>query len=124
MAPNLVDCSFSAANRLRKSSEIQQVLSSGRRYYARCFTCVVLYRDDQASSRLGLTVSRKVGKAWLRNRCKRRVRELFRQHRSWFPAHADVHVIAKPSLASMDYQELCSQFQRVFRRGRTVLSRV
>lgn len=48
-------------------------------------------------SRLGITASRKVGNAVVRNRFKRRVREWFR-HRRWdLPEVLDLVVIARPS---------------------------
>ncbi len=47
-------------------------------------------------NRLGLTVSRKVGGAVVRNQVKRRVREWFRQNRDQFP-EGDIVVIARPS---------------------------
>jgi ribonuclease P protein component len=47
-------------------------------------------------NRLGLTVSRKVGNAVVRNQIKRRIREWFRRHRNEFPK-GDLVVIARPS---------------------------
>ncbi len=43
------------------------------------FRVFVLKREDGGPTRLGITVTRKVGKAVLRNRIKRLVREWFRQ---------------------------------------------
>lgn len=55
--------------------------------------------------RLGLSVSRKVGKAVVRNRWKRLIREAFRLSRSQLPAGVDLIVIprreAKPELAAL-----------------------
>ena len=56
------------------------------------------------SSRIGLVVSRKVGKAHDRNRVKRRVREFFRTRRMALSATVDVVVVAKPGAASLDHR--------------------
>ena len=49
----------------------------------------------QLQPRLGITVSRQVGKAVRRNRLKRLVREVFRQHRELLPPGSDLVVIAR-----------------------------
>jgi len=50
-------------------------------------------------SRVGLTVSRKVGKATRRNRWKRRLREIFRRNKALSPVGYDFVVIVKHSAA-------------------------
>lgn len=57
-------------------------------------------------SRLGLTASRKVGNAVVRNRFKRRTREWFRARRSDFEESVDLVVIARRSGARLSYAEL------------------
>jgi len=48
--------------------------------------------------RLGMTVSRKVGKAVLRNRVRRVVREFFRLHQAMIDKALDIVVVPKRSL--------------------------
>jgi ribonuclease P protein component len=54
--------------------------------------------------RLGLTVSRKVGNAVVRNRVKRRIREWFRRERGCFGGAWDVVVIARREAAALDFE--------------------
>jgi ribonuclease P protein component len=56
--------------------------------------------------RLGLTVSRRVGHAVVRNRLKRRIREWFLRHRSMLPTGVDLVVIARAPAARLSWTEL------------------
>ena len=51
------------------------------------------------SGRLGITVSRKVGGAVVRNRVKRWIRECYRRGRRAFPGQVDFVVVARPAAA-------------------------
>jgi ribonuclease P protein component len=52
------------------------------------------------TSRLGITVSRRVGNAVVRNRIKRRVREWFRREKDQFQTGVDLVVIARAGAAN------------------------
>jgi len=72
--------SFGAADRLHRSAEFLRLQRRGIRLQAKHF---VLYAGrieslNSAHKRLGITVSRRVGNAVVRNRVKRHVRECFR----------------------------------------------
>lgn len=60
----------------------------------------------QAWTRLGLTVSRKVGGSVVRNRVKRRLREAFRRNKAALPLGFDVVVIARLGAGDADYESL------------------
>lgn len=60
-----------------------------------------------AESRIGITVTTKVHKrAVMRNRLKRRVREIFRRYRARFEHHFDIVVIALNGATDLDYREV------------------
>jgi ribonuclease P protein component len=61
---------------------------------------------ERPRSRLGITASRRVGNAVVRNRFKRRVREWFRQHRSELDPPVDLVVVARRSGARLDFTGL------------------
>ncbi len=58
---------------------------------------------DPTRSRLGVTVSRRIGNAVVRNRMKRRVRELFRKAmRAHLPVGMSIVVIARGGAAALE----------------------
>jgi len=99
--------SFAAADRLHRSAEFIRLQRIGARFQSPHF---VVYAgnladnpdDEPARSRLGVTVSRRVGIAVARNRVKRRVREIFRRViRDNLPAGTSIVVIARAGAATL-----------------------
>lgn len=67
---------------------------------------VYVISDHNKESRLGLTVSRKVGGAVVRNKVKRRVREFFRTRRHLFPAGLDLSIVVRSPWTDLGQTEL------------------
>ena len=57
-------------------------------------------------SRLGMTVTRKVGGAVVRNRVKRMLREIFRYNRAALAPSLDVIIVARPGIQERTREEL------------------
>jgi ribonuclease P protein component len=67
-------------------------------------------------SQVGLVVSKAVGPAVTRNRVKRRLRHLAREHVSSLPGSAVLVIRALPEAASASYEELGSDLARCLER--------
>ena len=76
---------------------------------------LVLYvrGNGQKGNRLGFTVSTKVGHAVVRNRVRRRLREIYRLHEGQVLGGGDVVVVARPRAASSDYHQLERSFLKL-----------
>lgn len=99
-----VDQRLPRSRRIRKRSEFLR-LQRGSGRAGRAFV-VITAASSRGRSRLGITASRKVGGAVVRNRVKRRVREVFRRHQQRLQPPRDVVVIVRPSAAGASYAEL------------------
>ena len=106
---------FESFRRIRKRAGFQLVLSRGSRWFSRSFIFFLL-PNQQPHARLGVTVSKKVGNAAVRNRVKRLLREAFRLHPDWFPRPVDLVVIAKRDQKARTLADVAEELQRVLRR--------
>lgn len=80
--------------------------SAGNRY-------LVIYcrRNGSKFSRLGLTVSTKLGKAVVRNRMRRRLREVYRLQEQHLLSGFDIVVVARSAAVDADFSKLQSAFR-------------
>lgn len=95
-------------NRLRRSADVGRVRHQGQRWQ---HPMVVLfaYRQPQESSstsRFAFAVGRYIGKASRRNRVKRRLREIVRQHIDQLEPGFDCLFVARPAAVTATYQDL------------------
>jgi ribonuclease P protein component len=117
LLPHGVGNAFPATCRLHCRREYDRAWKGGRRRHTPHFQVIVMHRPC-GPTRLGLTVSRKIGGAVARNRVKRMVREFFRLHYGQLPQAADLVVIAKRGAADLTYGQLCAELT-ILRAGST-----
>jgi ribonuclease P protein component len=74
---------------------------------------VFLFESHRAGAlpRLGITASRRVGNAVVRNRAKRLVREAFRATRELWPTGADIVVIVRGALTTMKLNDVVREWE-------------
>jgi len=98
--------------RIRKRQEFLDVTQNGQKYHTPHFI-VFLKPNPQGLLRLGVTVSRRVGKAVKRNRVKRLLREFFRLHKYQLPKGYDIVIVAKPKAVTLTYHGVAEELSKV-----------
>ena len=86
-----------------------------RRLYAtsgHANSCLVLYarKNNTDTNRVGITVSKKLGKAVVRNRIRRRVREVYRLNESRFAPGWDIVVVARSRCLTASFEKLTQSY--------------
>jgi ribonuclease P protein component len=102
--------------RLRQRVDFVAVQTSGRKLHGRHVLAIAQQRAGSCPrGRLGLTITKKVGNAVVRNRIKRLLREWLRLH-GWVPAGWDVVLVAKDSAArQLHPDDFASDLHRILR---------
>jgi len=113
---------FPNSVRLRRQSDFDRVYS-GDVFAADNILVIKGVRNDLLVSRLGLSVSRKVGNSVVRNRWKRRIREAFRKQQAALPSGIDFVVRPKKG-AACDYATIERSIPRLLQRIEKSLGRL
>jgi ribonuclease P protein component len=104
--------------RLAKRREFLRVYETGRKWFSRY--CVVFAAPNVLPySRIGITATKKLGKAAVRNRLKRWTREVYRRQRD--PLSLDRHsldviVNVKPNAAEARFEDFREDLQRALQK--------
>ncbi len=102
-----------AHERLRRRADYLRSYRTGRRRHG---SLAILYfvPNQLGHPRLGITASRKVGKAVVRHRLKRRIKEIYRRwkDRGQLPA-LDLIIHLKPEAGKADFQTLRAELLRL-----------
>lgn len=104
--------------RLAKRREFLSVYEAGRKLFSR-YSVLFFAPNELPHSRLGITATKKIGKANVRNRLKRWTREVYRRSREPLGLDrrpVDFVVNLKASAASASYQDFAQDLARVLQR--------
>lgn len=97
--------------RLRRRGEFLRVQRDGRRIHTEHFVLLAAPASTGVT-RVGVTVSTRVGNAVVRNRIKRVLREVLRRRWRGISPAVDVVVIAKPGAEASTYASATAQIGR------------
>lgn len=103
---------FPRAMRLRKKRDFAPLQRSATRLSGQ-FLQIDYRLGHSPRTRLGITVSKRYGKAHDRNRFKRLVREAFRLHRPLLPSSIDLNVLPKRGCSPQHARDCVQDFKKL-----------
>jgi len=108
--------------RLTRESEFRQVRERGRLARGDLFSLALLNDESAAPVRAGIITPRKVGRPVVRNRVRRRLREIVRRHQHEVAAGTWMVIIARPSATIASYQRLEQEWLRLAKRASILIA--
>jgi ribonuclease P protein component len=104
--------------RLAKRRDFLRVYETGRKLFSR-YAVLFFATNDLSHSRLGVTATKKLGKAHVRNRLKRWTREVYRRRREPLGLDSrqlDIVVNVKPNASEVTFREFSEDLGRALQR--------
>jgi ribonuclease P protein component len=115
--PKLPRCRLPASRRLRLSREFDRVRIEGRTVRGGLLMLGLLEAEGGDALRVGFITSRRVGGAVVRNRVRRRLREIVRRHQFALMNGLWLVVIARPAAAGASSAALEDEWLRLTKRA-------
>ena len=112
MPPANEGLTFPREARLVRKSVFDAVYRTGKRRSSSHFT-VFVRANAQPLSRFGFSIKKALGGAVVRNRMRRRLREMVRCHRQEIPAGWDIVIHPKSSVAKAPFEALTADLLRL-----------
>ncbi|MGV3245080.1 ribonuclease P protein component [Staphylococcus sp. 11261D007BR] len=111
------------AYRIKKNADFQLIYRKGQSVANRQFVVYTFQRQNLSHFRLGISVSKKLGNAVVRNRIKRSVRECFKVHKEDFLPR-DIIVIARFPAKNMTTLEIQKSLEHVLKIAKVFNKRI
>src|SRR6266478_286634 len=109
--------SFPKTRRLTRISEFAHVKQRGHCERGKFMVLGALAVQNSGASRVGFVTSRRLGRAVVRNRVRRRLREIVRNHQHEIVESRWVVIVARQSAARASYGELEDEWLRLAKRA-------
>ena len=98
---------------IKENRLFRALYGRGKSASAKCMAVYVLKNRQKTVNRLGLTVSVKLGGAVVRNRIRRRLREVYRLHEHQLKEGFDIVIVARHRAYDAPFSQLESDWLRV-----------
>ncbi len=108
---------FPASRRLKLSREFGRVRTEGRTVRGGLLLLGVLDLADASEFRVGLVTSKRIGGAVIRNRVRRRLREIVRRHQHEVRPGVWMVLVARPPAARATTAQLETEWLHLIRRA-------
>ena len=89
-------------NIIKKEKEFTEIIHKCR--YKKNSYFVIYYRKNNEFNRYGISVPKKTGKAYIRNKIKRRIKNIIDQNQNHVHSSYDYVIIIRKRILELDYQ--------------------
>ncbi|WP_068505240.1 ribonuclease P protein component [Paenibacillus kribbensis] len=103
--------------RLRNRADFGRVYRHGKSFANHQFVVYWFRRREVEQFRVGISASKKIGNAVVRNRMRRIVKEIVRHHEHELVGQIDLIFIVRKDAVAMSYQELEKSVLHVLRKA-------
>jgi len=113
--------SFRKRRRLTRAPDYERVKRDGLVRHGKLLTLSAALVENSGACRVGFIASRRLGSAVVRNRVRRRLREIVRKHQHDLRQDLWIVLIAKREAATASYRTLEDEWLRLARRASILL---
>ena len=89
---------------IKSSDEFTEIINKGKSVKSKYYS--IYYRQNNSSNRYGITIPKKLGIAVLRNKTKRRVKNIIDQNKNTIQNGYDYVIIVKKGVLELTYIEM------------------
>lgn len=104
-------------NRIRKNKDFRNIYQHGELHFSQYFVLHAFKSDKRGSTRIGIVPSRRIKKAVLRNKLKRRIREIFKQHSKKIKDGYDLVINTRGDAVNASFEELKKDFDYLIKKS-------
>lgn len=97
---------------IKKNNDFQTVYRNGKSY-ANKLLIMYVHSTERPETRIGISVSKKVGNSVARHHFARLMREIFRLHRDSIDSGLDIIVVARQAAREADFKKLESAYMHL-----------
>lgn len=96
-------------NIVKENKDFSKIINSGQKKWNDTFSIYYINtnRDDY---RFGISVSKKIGNAVVRNKIKRQVRNIIDKYKKIYPKHQDYIIIIRRNYINLNFSEIDSKY--------------
>jgi ribonuclease P protein component len=101
-------------SRIRQKSHFNSIFADNRKSFGKYV--IIYYKEKRDSEKkIAFITSKKVGNAVIRNKCRRWMKEIYRQEQPGIDINFDIIMIAKRGLNQSDYETVKTDITRTLK---------
>lgn len=96
-------------NVVKESRDFSKIMKCGKKYLNDAFS-VYYFSNDYNDYRFGISVSKKIGNAVVRNKIKRQMRNIIDKYKNIYPKNKDYIIIIRRNYLNLDFSEINNRY--------------